>query len=135
MMRRLMLVALAAASLCTSAPAAGKPKTLEEVFAPLSQGVCVTIDAVRTVGATVQLTPKQFQFVRAFWMAIPLATRELPPGDKAFFATDSNGVAVLGLFDDGRSSPSSKRPIGFSASSIRSAAVRPESSGMRCASA
>ena len=100
-MRRLILAALAAASLCTSASAAGEPKTLEEVFAPLSQGMCVTIDAVRAVGATVQLTPEQFQFVRAFWMAIPPATHELPPGDKAFLAKDSNGVAVLGLFDDG----------------------------------
>jgi hypothetical protein len=39
--------------------------------------------------------------VRAFWMAIPPATPELPPGDKAFLATDPKGVAVLGLFDDG----------------------------------
>ena len=34
-------------------------------------------------------------------MAIPPATPELPPGDKAFLAKDSNGAAVLGLFDDG----------------------------------
>ena len=101
MIRRFMLAALAAASLCSSASAAGEPKTLEELFAPLSQGVCVTIDAVRAVGATVQLTPEQFQFVRGFWMATPPATRELPPGDKAFLAKDANGVAVLGLFDDG----------------------------------
>ena len=100
-MRRFLLAALSAASLCTPASAAGKPKTLEELFAPLSQGACVTIDAVRTVGVTTQLTPEQFQFVRAFWMAIPPATPELPPGDKAFLAKDSNGVAVLGLFDDG----------------------------------
>ena len=39
--------------------------------------------------------------MRAFWMAIPRATPELPPGDKASLAKDSNGVAVLGLFDDG----------------------------------
>jgi len=100
-MRRLILAALAAASLCTSASAAGEPKTLEEVFAPLSQGMCVTIDAVRAVGATVQLTPEQFQFVHGFWMGIPPASRDLPPGDKAFLAKDSNGVAVFGLFDDG----------------------------------
>jgi hypothetical protein len=100
-MRHVTLAALFAASLCTPALAAGKPKTLGELFAPLSQGACVTIDAVRTVGATTQLTPEQFQFVRAFWMAIPPATPELPPGDKAFLAKDSNGVAVLGLFDDG----------------------------------
>ena len=70
-MRRFMLAAVAAASLCTSASAAGEPKTLEEVFAPLSEGLCVTIDAVRAIGATVQLTPEQFQFVRGFWMGIP----------------------------------------------------------------
>lgn len=86
MMRRFMLAAVAAASLCTSASAAGEPNTLEEVFAPLSEGLCVTIDAVRAVGATVQLTPEQFQFVRGFWMGIPPATRDLPPGDKAFLA-------------------------------------------------
>jgi hypothetical protein len=96
-----MLAAMAAASLCRSASAAGKPKTLEELLAPLSQGACVTIDAVRTVGVTTQLTPEQFQFVRAFWMAILPATPELPSGDKAFLAKDSNGVVVLGLFDDG----------------------------------
>ena len=45
MMRRFMLAAVAAASLCTSASAAGEPKTLEEVFALLSEGLCVTIDA------------------------------------------------------------------------------------------
>ena len=61
-MRRFLLAALAAASLCTSASAAGKPKTLEELFAPLSQGACVTIDALRTVGVTTQLTPEQFQW-------------------------------------------------------------------------
>ena len=86
MMRRFMLAAVAAASLCTSASAAGEPKTLEEVFAPLSEGLCVTIDAA--VGATVQLTPEQFQFVRGFWMGIPPATRDMPPGDKAFLAKD-----------------------------------------------
>src|SRR5208282_6550585 len=89
------------ASLCTSASAAGEPKTLEEVFAPLSEGLCVTIDAVRAVGATVQLTPEQFQFVRAFWMAIPPASRDLPPGDKAFLAKEPDGMAILGLFDEG----------------------------------
>jgi hypothetical protein len=101
MMRRFALAALAAASLCTAALAADSPKTLEELFAPLSHGACVRIDDVRAIGATVQLTPEQFQFVRAFWMAIPPASPELPPGDKAFLAKESDGIAVLGLFDDG----------------------------------
>ena len=101
MMRRFVLAALAAASLCAPASAAGKPKTFAEIFAPLSSGACVGIDEVRALGATVELTPDQFQFVRAFWMAIPPASRELPPGDKAFLAKDPNGMAILGLFDDG----------------------------------
>jgi hypothetical protein len=101
MMRRFALAALAAASLCTPASAASSPKTMEELFVPLSHGACVRIDDVRAIGATVQLTPEQFQFVRAFWMAIPPASRELPPGDKAFLAKEPDGIAVLGLFDDG----------------------------------
>jgi hypothetical protein len=56
---------------------------------------------VRAGGATVELTPEQFQFVRAFWTAIPPASHELPPGDKALLARDPNGMAILGLFDDG----------------------------------
>jgi hypothetical protein len=100
MMRRFTLAALAAASLCTSASAAGSPKTLEELFVPLAHGACVRMDDVRATGATVQLTPEQFQFVRAFWMAIPPASRELPPGDKAFLAKEPDGIAILGLFDD-----------------------------------
>jgi hypothetical protein len=99
-MRRFTLSAFAAASLCMSAPAAAKPQTLEELFVPLSHGACVRIADVRAIGATVQLTPEQFQFVRAFWMAIPPASQELPPGDKAFLAKEADGVAVLGLFDD-----------------------------------
>ena len=100
MMHRFTLAALAAVLVHAPASAEGRPKTLEELFAPLSKGVCVKIDDVRKVSATVQLTPDQFQFVRAFWMAVPPASRELPPGDKAFLAKDAEGIAVLGLYDD-----------------------------------
>jgi hypothetical protein len=100
MKRRYMLTALAGTLLCAPASAA-ESKMLAEVLAPLSEGACVRLEAVRAVSATVQLTPDQFQFVRAFWMAIPPASRELPPGDKAFLARDSEGTDVLGLYDDG----------------------------------
>ena len=100
MKRRFALAALTAASLCTPASALGSPKTLEELFVPLTHGACVRIADVRAIGATVQLTPEQFQFVRAFWMAISPASQELPPGDKAFLAKEPDGIAVLGLFDD-----------------------------------
>jgi len=101
MLHRIALAALAAIMVHTPAAAERRPNTLEELFAPLTQGACVRLDDVRAVSATVELTPNQFQFVRAFWMAIPPASRELPPGDKAFLAKDAEGVAILGLYDDG----------------------------------
>ena len=101
MMRRFLFAAFAATSLCASASAQDTPRTLQELFAPLTHGACVRIDDVRAVGATIQLTPEQFQFVRAFYMAVPPVSHELPPGDKAFLARGPEGVAVLGLFDDG----------------------------------
>lgn len=100
MMRRFLFATLAAASLCTAASAQDRPRTLQELFAPLASGACVKMDDVRKVGATVQLTPDQFQFVRAFYMAVPPVSHELPPGDKAFLAKGPDGVAVLGLYDD-----------------------------------
>jgi len=100
-MRRFLFAAFAATSLCASASAQDTPRTLQELFAPLTRGACVRIDEVRAVGATIQLTPEQFQFVRAFYMAVPPVSHELPPGDKAFLARGPEGVAVLGLFDDG----------------------------------
>jgi len=100
MMRRFLLATLAASSLCAAASAEDRPRTLQELLAPLAQGACVKLDDVRAVGATVQLTPEQFQFVRAFYMAVPPVSHELPPGDKAFLAKGPEGVAVLGLYDD-----------------------------------
>ena len=99
-MRHFLLAALVATSPCVTASAQDRP-TRKELFAPLSRGACLRMDDVRAVGATVQLTPDQFQFVRAFYMAVPPVSHELPPGDKAFLAKEPEGVAVLGLFDDG----------------------------------
>jgi hypothetical protein len=100
-MRHFLVSALLATSLCATASAQDRPTSLQELFAPLSHGACVRMDDVRAVGATVQLTPDQFQFVRAFYMAVPPVSHELPPGDKAFLAKGPEGVAVFGLFDDG----------------------------------
>ena len=103
MMRRFLFAALAATSLCIPASAnKDRPRSLQELFAPLAQGACVKMDDVRSAGATVQLTPEQFQFVRAFYMAVPPVSHELPPGDRAFLAKGVDGVAVLGLYDEGQ---------------------------------
>jgi len=100
MMRHFLFATIAAASLCAAASAQDRPKTLRELFTPLAHGACVAMDDVRKAGATVQLTPDQFQFVRAFYMAVPPVSHELPPGDKAFLAKGADGLAVLGLYDD-----------------------------------
>ena len=102
MMRRFLFAALAATSLAVPALAQDEPRTLQELLAPLSRGACVKMDDLRAVGATVQLTPDQFQFVRAFYMAVPPVSHELPPGDRAFLAKGVDGVAVLGLYDEGQ---------------------------------
>ena len=102
MMRRFLFSTLAATSLCAAASARDNPKSLQELLAPLAQGACVKMDDVRSAGATVQLTPEQFQFVRAFYMAVPPVSHELPPGDRAFLAKGVDGVAVLGLYDEGQ---------------------------------
>jgi hypothetical protein len=101
MLHRSMIAGLAAVLVCAPAAAERRPQSFEELFAPLSQGACVEMDDLRKVSAIVQLTPDQFQFVRAFCMATPPETRELPPGDKAFLAKDAEGVVVMGLYDDG----------------------------------
>lgn len=84
-----------------SAHAADDAIPLSQLIQPLYAGVCISIQAIRTNSAVVQLTPEQFQFVRAFWMAIPPASQELPPGDKAFIAKGVGGEKIAGLFDDG----------------------------------
>ena len=54
---------------------------------------------MRAAGSVVELTPDQFQFVRAFYMAIPPLSHALPPGDKAFYTIDGDGVEAFGLVD------------------------------------
>ena len=46
-----------------------------------------------TANMVMDLTPEQFQFVRAFYVAIPPVSRTLPPGDHAIMA--SSGADVM----------------------------------------
>ena len=95
-----MCRAMAPTADCDSLDAPKKPVAFEELFAPLHAGGCVPIASVRAAGATVTLTPEQFQFVRAFYMAVPPVSHELPPGDHAFVAKDGDGSTVLGLYEE-----------------------------------
>ena len=63
---------------------------------------CVPVSELKTVSTLIELTPDQFQFVRALYVALPPVSRILPPGDKAIM-TKSGDAVMLALVADGRS--------------------------------
>ena len=61
---------------------------------------CVAVSEIGSVSRLTQLTPEQFQFVRALYIAIPPVSRELPPGDSAVVAI-AGGKAMIALVANG----------------------------------
>jgi hypothetical protein len=61
----------------------------------------VPVTAIKSVSTVTDLTPEQFQFVRALYVAVPPVSRRLPPGDHAVMAS-SNGAVMLALVGDGQ---------------------------------
>jgi hypothetical protein len=59
---------------------------------------CVPVSEFKTVSTVTELTPAQFQFVRALYIALPPVSRKLPPGDHAVMAT-AEGAVMLALVD------------------------------------
>jgi hypothetical protein len=57
---------------------------------------CVAVSQIGSVAHMTKLTPEQFQFVRALYVAIPPISRELPPGDSAVIAS-ANGRSMVAL--------------------------------------
>ncbi len=55
---------------------------------------CVPVSDIASVSRLTKLTPAQFQFVRALYIAIPPVSRELPPGDSAIVAS-ADGKAMI----------------------------------------
>jgi hypothetical protein len=62
---------------------------------------CVPVSKIGSVSRVTKLTPEQFQFVRALYVAIPPISRELPPGDSAVVAS-ADGKAMVALVADGK---------------------------------
>ena len=62
---------------------------------------CVPVSAFKSVSNVIELTPDQFQFVRALYVALPPVSRTLPPGDRAVMAT-AGGQVMLALVSDGQ---------------------------------
>ena len=63
---------------------------------------CVPVSEIGSVSHLTKLTPEQFQFVRALYIAIPPISRQLPPGDSAVVAI-AGGKAMIALVADGQS--------------------------------
>jgi hypothetical protein len=62
---------------------------------------CIPVATFSSVSTVTELTPEQFQFVRALYVALPPVSRTLPPGDHAVLAR-SGEVAMLALVADGQ---------------------------------
>ena len=61
---------------------------------------CVAVSKIGAVSRLRKLTPEQFQFVRALYVAIPPISRALPPGDRAVIASAS-GRSMIALVSGG----------------------------------
>jgi hypothetical protein len=59
------------------------------------------VSEFKTVSTVIELTPEQFQFVRALYVALLPVLRTLQPGDKAVMANSGDAV-MLALVADGQ---------------------------------
>jgi hypothetical protein len=62
---------------------------------------CVALSKIGSVSHVTKLTPEQFQFVRALYIAIPPISRQLPPGDSAVVAS-ADGRSMIALVSGGQ---------------------------------
>ena len=101
-MKRLIAAAFAAGCLVSSAPvfsADNDAGAFDKWLSP-DAPACVPLSAIKSVATLTDLTPEQFQFVRALYIAIPPISRELPPGDHAIMASSGGAVMVALVADD-----------------------------------
>lgn len=61
---------------------------------------CVAVSKISSVSHVTKLTPQQFEFVRALYVAIPPISRQLPPGDSALLAS-AEGRSMIALVSGG----------------------------------
>ncbi len=100
---RLVVAALAVGCLVSSTPAFasdGDAGVFDKWLNP-DAPECVPVSAFKSVSTVTDLTPEQFQFVRALYVAIPPVSRKLPPGDHAVMAS-SGGAVMVALVADGQ---------------------------------
>jgi hypothetical protein len=93
---QLVVAALAAGCLVSSTPAFasdGDVGVFDKWLSP-DAPECVPVSAIKSASTVTDLTPEQFQFVRALYVAIPPVSRKLPPGDHAVIASSGGAVMV-----------------------------------------
>ena len=100
-MKRFIAAALAAGCLVSSAPTfAADDAGAFDKWLSADAPECVPVSAIKSVATLTDLTPEQFQFVRALYIAIPPISRKLPPGDHAIMASSGGAVMVALVADD-----------------------------------
>src|ERR1700751_4355782 len=102
-MKRFIAAAIGAGCLVSFVPAWARsedPGAFDKWLNP-DAPECVPMSAIRAVSTVRDLTPEQFQFVRALYVAIPPVSRTLPPGDRAVMVS-SGGSVMLALVADGK---------------------------------
>src|SRR5208337_145304 len=102
-MKPLIAAALVAGCLVSSTPTFAGDGEAGVFDKWLDQGSpeCVPVSAIKSVSTVTDLTPEQFQFVRALYVALPPVSRTLPPGDRAVMAS-SGSFVMLALVADGQ---------------------------------
>jgi hypothetical protein len=102
-MKRFIATALAAGCLVSSTPVLSADADAGAFDKWLSPDApeCVPVSAIKSVATLTDLTPEQFQFVRALYIAIPPISQKLPPGDHASMASSGRAVMVA-LVADGQ---------------------------------
>jgi hypothetical protein len=100
-MKRFIAAALAAGCLVSSTPVFSADAGAFVKWLSPDAPECVPVSAIKSVATLTDLTPEQFQFVRALYIAIPPISRKLPPGDHAIMAS-SGGAAMVALVAGGQ---------------------------------
>jgi hypothetical protein len=100
-MKRFIAAAFAVGSLVSSAPTFAADAGAFDKWLSPDAPECVPVSEIKSVATLTDLTPEQFQFVRALYVATPPISRKLPPGDHAIRAS-SGGTVMVALVAGGQ---------------------------------
>ncbi len=97
-MRVAVFGAALSAALLSASFAHAQDATVFDKWLSQDSSKCVPVSEFKSVSTVTDLTPAQFQFVRALYVALPPISKSLPPGDHAVMAT-ADGSSMLAIVD------------------------------------